>query len=152
MAGFPSTIAGLTSGSGTSTPRIRNSSANTDSVLTVSGTAGANDTTFSGIIEDGIGTVALTKAGSSTLTLAGSSANTYTGSTSVQDGTLVLAKTAAIAVPGNLTIGDGTGAPGTAVVQLDGTGGNQIANSSDVAIDSDGRLDLNGQLRGDRWT
>ena len=53
-------------------------------------TVGDNNstTTFSGTIEDGAGTVALTKIGTGTLTLSGN--NTYTDVTDVQAGTLVL--------------------------------------------------------------
>src|SRR5581483_11137159 len=46
-------------------------------------------TTFSGVIEDGVGTVGITKTGPGTQTLSGN--NTYTGTTTVQGGRLVLA-------------------------------------------------------------
>lgn len=84
----------------------------------------------------------LTKNDAGTLTLSGSGANTYTGMTSINAGTLVLAKTGATAVAGDITIGDGSG---TDTVQLGGSGGNQIANSSTVTINGNGVLDLNGQ-------
>jgi autotransporter-associated beta strand protein len=75
------TINGL-SGTG----KITRSGATGTSILTV----GSNDATssFSGIIENGAGTVALTKAGSGTLTLA--AANTYTGATLISAGTLMV--------------------------------------------------------------
>ena len=43
-------------------------------------------TTFSGTLQNGGGTVALTKSGTGTLTLSGT--NTYTGATTVNAGTL----------------------------------------------------------------
>ena len=51
-------------------------------------TAGANDqtSTFSGVIQNTTGTLALTKTGAGTLTLTG--ANTYTGTTTISAGTL----------------------------------------------------------------
>jgi autotransporter-associated beta strand protein len=60
---------------------------------------------FSGVVSNG----GITKQGASTLTFLGASANTYTGTTTVNHGTLVLAKTAGVnAIAGGLTIGDGT--------------------------------------------
>jgi autotransporter-associated beta strand protein len=61
-----------------------------------SGTAGAvtftagsaSNSSFAGLIENGNGTVAFTKAGSGSLTL--TAANTYTGLTTVSDGSLVV--------------------------------------------------------------
>ncbi len=65
-------------------------------------TAGQNNssTTFSGIISDGTGTLALTKTGTGTMTLTG--ANTYDGVTTVSAGTLVAAN--------NTALGSATGA------------------------------------------
>ena len=60
-------------------------------------TVGANDqtSTFSGIIQNGSGTVALSKSGAGMLTLSG--ANTYTGITAITAGTLALSGSGAIA-------------------------------------------------------
>ena len=89
----------------------------------------------------GTGTVTVTTGG---LTLSGTAANTYTGVTTVNDGTLTLAKTAGLnAVAGNLTIGDGSGAASSAIVQL--TNANQIADTAAVTLLVDGRFDLNSQ-------
>jgi len=85
----------------------------------------------------------LIKRGAGTLRVAGSAANDYAGSMTVEDGPLELNKTAGVdAVPGTLTIGDGTGAIDSAIVRL--LAANQINNSSAVTIEDDGLLDLNG--------
>ncbi len=81
LNGYSQTINGL-SGSGT----VESSSGSP--ILTV----GNNNATsaFSGVIENGSGTVALTKVGTGTLSLAGGN-NTYTGATTISAGTLQLA-------------------------------------------------------------
>lgn len=70
---------GAISGSGT----ITNSSATAGTLSTNTGSASA---TFSGVVKDGTGSVALAKLGSGTLTLTG--ANTYSGDTTITAGTL----------------------------------------------------------------
>jgi large repetitive protein len=88
----------------------------------------------------------LTKVGAGTLLLAGSSSNTYTGTTQVDQGTLQLDMSGgAVAFPGNLIIGDSTGAPGTAIAQW--LAGNQLGSSSSVTVNSDGLLKLNSQAQ-----
>jgi autotransporter-associated beta strand protein len=96
----------------------------------------ATDTTFSGIVSNG----GITKTGSGQLTLTGGSANTYSGTTTVNDGTLVLAKTAGVnAIAGGFTIGDGTNSDtvnlgasdqiaDTVVVNMIGTASGQRGN------------------------
>jgi autotransporter-associated beta strand protein len=91
---------------------------------------------FSGVVSNG----GITKQGASTLTFLGSSANTYTGTTTVNHGTLVLAKTAGVnAIAGGLTIGDGTNSDtvnlgasdqiaDTVVVNMIGTASGQRGN------------------------
>ena len=90
------------------------------------------------------GSGGLTKAGTGNLTLGGSASNTYSGTTTVNAGTLILAKTGgATAVAGTLGIGDGIG---TDTVQLNAA--NQIASTSAVTFNntavSSPTLNLNG--------
>ena len=63
-------------------------------------TGDATNTTFSGVIQDGAGTVALTKQGSGIFTLSGT--NTYTGVTTINAGTLSVATIGDGGVAGNL--------------------------------------------------
>jgi fibronectin-binding autotransporter adhesin len=92
--------------------------------------------TMSGVIS-GTG-FNLTKVGAGTVTLSGGTANAYTGSTIVNEGTLILSKTAgSVAIAGPLTIGDGAG---TDVVQLNAS--SQISTVA-VTINSSGQLNLN---------
>ncbi len=82
-------------------------------VLTAGGNNGS--TTFSGVIQNGSGTVALTKTGTGTLTFSG--ANTYSGATTVSAGVLdVQNNTALGATAGATTVAGG------AALQLDGSG------------------------------
>src|SRR5438034_184695 len=95
-------------------------------------TAGGNNgsTTFSGVILNGSGTVALTKTGTGTLTLSG--ANTYSGATTVSAGVLdVQNNTALGATAGATTVAGG------AALQLEGSGpgvaGPDTVNGTGVA-------------------
>jgi autotransporter-associated beta strand protein len=76
-------------------------------------------TSFSGVIEDGAGTVGLTKIGTGTQVLSG--ANTYTGTTTVQAGRLILAGAAK-----NPVLGTGGGA--------DVKGGRLVLDYNDTGI------------------
>ena len=127
LNGFSNTINGL-SGGGT----VDNRAGAGTYTLTV----GANGTTstFTGIIQNTAGTVALIKAGSGTLILQG--ASTYTGATTVSTGTLE--------VDGSLTSSVGNG--GT----LDGTGtitGN-VSGSGGFSPDArkPGTMTINGNF------
>jgi uncharacterized delta-60 repeat protein len=105
---------------------------------------GASNTTIASIIGTGSGT--LTKDGGGTLTLSGSAANTATGTTAVSGGTLIAGKTAAVAIAGDVIVGDGTGVD---VLQLSGSGGDQIANTSILTFNGTssnaGTFRLNGK-------
>lgn len=84
------------------------------------------------------GSGGLTKAGAGDAVFSGSTSNAYTGTTVVNAGRLLLQKTAGInAIAGDLVIGDGTGTD-TVLIDL----ANQIANTSDVTVNSSGILDL----------
>ena len=89
--------------------------------LTVSNTS---STTFSGVIKNTSGTLALTKGGSSTLTLAG--ANTYTGNTAVNAGTLL--------VNGSIGAGAVTVASGATLGGTNTIGGNVNWQSGSAAL------------------
>lgn len=106
--------------------------------------ATAQDTSFSGVLSNGAGTLALTKAGRSTLTLDGSATNTYTGITTVSTGTLVLARTGgAIAVGGSLTIGATAASTlGNATVRLNAS--EQVVSSGLLVMNAGSTLNLNG--------
>ena len=96
LAGFSQTINGL-SGDGV----VDNSSGN--ATLTV----GNNNqtSTFSGVIQDTVGALSLTKTGSGTLTLAG--VNTYSGNTTIAVGTLALGASGSISSTPSLSIAPG---------------------------------------------
>jgi autotransporter-associated beta strand protein len=81
LCGGNQTVGSL-SGAGT----VTNSSANTSAMLTVGGDNSSR--TFSGILQNGAGTLAVTKTGSGNWTLTGY--NTYTGGTTISGGTLQL--------------------------------------------------------------
>ena len=81
LNGHNETIAGLNGGG-----VVTNNAASTTSTVTV-GFGGANGV-FSGALQNGAGTTALSKTGSGTLTLSG--LNTYSGATVINDGTVRL--------------------------------------------------------------
>jgi hypothetical protein len=98
LAGFTANVGDL-QGSGT----IRNNVAGAVSITT-----GSNDanSTFSGIIQNGTGTVSLVKNGSGNLTL--SNANTFSGGGSLNAGTITLGATNALTTTSSWTINGGT--------------------------------------------
>ncbi|MES2598178.1 MAG: autotransporter-associated beta strand repeat-containing protein [Verrucomicrobiota bacterium] len=100
---------------------------------------------FTGVLDIGTGTV--TKSGKGTQTLGGSASNTFSGLTTVNAGTLVLAKTSgAVAIPGSLTIGAATSASqGPSTVRLEGN--EQIASTGALILLGGSTLDLNGNTQ-----
>jgi len=120
LNGRSETIGGFSGTGGTVT-----SSAAGNATLTVGGSG-----TFSGVIQNGSGTVSFTKTGDNTTTFNGSTANTYSGTTTITGGTVVLNKTAGVnAIAGNIILGDGTGPD---VLQLSAS--NQLADTSIITL------------------
>src|SRR5262249_47245261 len=100
--------------------------------------------TLRGVLGQVTAGTTLTKVGTGVAVLAGSASNAYTGLTTVSGGTLQLAKTGgALPVIGDLTVGNGTSAPGSEVAQL--VLPNQVAPTKTVTVLGDGVFDLNGQ-------
>ena len=121
LAGYNQTINALigqssTSNASLSSTRLITNSAATPSTLTIGNGDGSG--TFNGLIQDGIGKVALTKIGNGTATF--TTANTYTGVTTVNAGTLSLSTTA-IATTADVALTTGS------ILNLNFTGTNTIA-------------------------
>jgi fibronectin-binding autotransporter adhesin len=95
--------------------------------------SGAGNVTISGVIS---GAGGLTKTGAGTLTLSGATSNSYTGATTVNQGTLILAKPGSVLSPA-ITIG---GAGYAATVQL---GAALQIYGANTTINAQGQLNLN---------
>jgi autotransporter-associated beta strand protein/surface protein len=125
LNGRTETIASI-AGAGT----ITSSSAGAVTLI-LGGTTGS--TTFSGVIQNGSGTVALTKSGASTQTL--SAASTYTGNTAISAGTLITSNATALGASPLVTVS------GTGTLQTDaGLTLNTLTISAATA-----KVNLNGQ-------
>ena len=95
---------------------------------------------LSGVIS---GAGGLIKTHSGALTLSGTNNNTYSGTTMVNEGSLLLHKSASTtAVPGPLIVGDGVGAVNADVVRLEAN--QQISDSANITITNSGLFDANG--------
>lgn len=150
-----STVFGSLAGSGTVSPILPGTGATYTLTVGNGLTSTALESSFSGVLaNNGIGILALTKAGRGTLTLDGTASNTYTGATTVNSGTLVLAKTdgaTAIGLPASgtaLTIGAvAASTQGNATVRLEADNQMVITTLNDrgnLTINAGGTLDLNG--------
>ncbi len=117
---------------------IRLSEKVTARTLTIAGTG---NTIINSVISNGAKAKSghLIQTGSGTLTLGGSSSNTFVGTVTVNGGTLLLAKTSGLAVPGSLIIGDGTGTDTARLLASE-----QISDTAAVTLNSSGVFDLNG--------
>ena len=100
-----------------------------------------SDVVFSNTVSNG----GITKAGTGQLTLTGGSANTYSGTTTVNDGTLVLAKTAGVnAIAGGLTIGDGTNSDKVSLGASDQIADTAVVNMIGTTMGQRGNFELLG--------
>lgn len=111
--------------------------------LTTGGNNGSSD--FSGVLQDTGGNLSLVKSGSGTFTLSGAAANTFAGGFQVNDGTILLNKTAGFNATGSgssVTVGDNINVAGTAILKLSQS--NQIPDTATITVNSDGKFDLNG--------
>jgi autotransporter-associated beta strand protein len=145
LNGFSPSIGGLSDG-GIPTGIVKNDGA-TAATLTV-GTSNAN-TTFSGTLQDGTATLALTKAGNGDLTLAG--ANTHSGGTNIGAGFVRVLNNSGALGTGTVTFtGNSTlaAASGSAALNL----ANNVAINTGVAGSLDGGyadLTMSGVISGD---
>lgn len=108
--------------------------------FTVNPGALTNDLTLTNVISDGNAQSSFNKLGLGIL-LMSTPNNTYTGATNAIRGTISLNGPGNAVIPGILNIGDATGLPGSAIVRL--LQNSEIANTSVVAVNPDGLLDLN---------
>jgi autotransporter-associated beta strand protein len=118
--------------------------------FTVSNGAAAIDLDVTAVLSGAGG--GITKLGAGTMRLSGDilSNNSFTGTTTVNAGTLALAKTGGymsaanggVAILGALTIGDNTGGANADVVRLDVS--EQIINTATVTVNSSGLFNMNG--------
>ena len=111
-------------------------------------TSGPGDIRIAGVIS---GTGGVFKNNGGDLRMDGEGANTYTGMTTVNAGILRLGRyfirglslVGTVAVPGDLTIGSGTGGLIGDIVALERD--HQIANTSDVRVNGSGSLELSDE-------
>ncbi|HEY5311398.1 MAG TPA: autotransporter-associated beta strand repeat-containing protein, partial [Pirellulales bacterium] len=120
-------------GNGTTTFTLGPTTAN---IFTTLG-ADSGQLTLNGSIMQAVAGDGLNKVGAGTIVFAGPTANGYTGQTTINDGTLVLAKTAPNALQGAVVVGDNISGAAT----LDLATAEQILDTAAVTINSDGQLD-----------
>ena len=130
LNGFSETINGLiTSGTASTCTIVNNSATAIASTLTL----GDNDQsgTFGGAIQDGTGTVALTKIGDGIETLSGTV--TYSGNTTVIGGTLALISSSGALSSSAVQVNSG------AVLDVSGVSGGSVGSATGIGING-GRL------------
>jgi|GEM_PF-1245978 len=112
-------------------------------ILTVNQTT---NTTFSGTIADGLAhAITLTKRGGGILTLGG--ANTFSGGFTLQGGTIIAASSGTT-IPGNITMGDGTGG---SIWLISGAPTQQFGPNTSI-LWTNGGSDAKFELRGTNQT
>jgi len=102
--------------------------------------AGDGDTTINNQL---YGNASITKEGTGTLTFDGTANNSVSGGLNVNEGTVVLSRTDGVNSGGQgpITVGDGVGAAGSAVLQLGAN--NQIADwITGITVEDDGIIDI----------
>jgi len=162
MAGFSQTVAALQDSAGSNVNGlITNSVAATTSTLTVNQ---ASNTSFDSVIQNGSGSVVLTKSGVGNLTLNG--ANTFTGGTNIENGKIIIGggndrlatggavNLGSVSATGMLVLGDGTNARNQTLAGLTTSGlggavvGNAAANSALTLNIASGANTFGGTLGG----
>ncbi len=138
LAGFNQTLTGLLDTGANANDVITNSAAATTSMLTLNNATAAY--TFDGVIENGAGTVALTKTGTFTQTLTG--ANTYSGNTAINVGIVSIKNSTAL---GNTTGITTIAATGTTTGV---TAGGRLNLSSNVTCAENITLTGNSEVTG----
>jgi fibronectin-binding autotransporter adhesin len=134
LGGFSETINGL-SNSGAGSSVVDNSASSTTPTLTVGGNNVTS--TFSGVIQNTAGTLALTKTGTGTLTLSG--ANAFDGSTTINAGSLSISADNNLgAAPGSATAGKLTFGGGSLATTASFT----LNSNRGIAFNSTGTIDV----------
>jgi autotransporter-associated beta strand protein len=107
--------------------------------------AGAGGGITSLLADNGANILSLTKAGSGTWQISGAAPNTFTGTTTVNDGGLVLLNAAGNAVGGNVVVGNG-GTNDSDKLQV--SAANQIPDTATVTVNHSGhaRFDANDTI------
>ncbi|QDU19645.1 autotransporter-associated beta strand repeat-containing protein [Urbifossiella limnaea] len=86
-----------------------------------------------------------TKTGTGTIILSTTVGNTYRGTTTVADGVLELrTDTLNRGLSGNVVVGDGVGAAGTAVLQFGPTNNFELRSDTTLTVNGDGRVNVPG--------
>jgi fibronectin-binding autotransporter adhesin len=134
LGGFSETINGF-SNSGAGSSVVDNSASSTTPTLTVGGNNVTS--TFSGVIQNTAGTLALTKTGTGTLTLSG--ANAFGGNTTINAGSLSISADSNLGTaPGSAAAGKLTFGGGTLVTTATFT----LNSNRGIAFNSTGTIDV----------